>query len=325
MEEKQMLTINDYPEFEREGVNVIVGDSIGKNVTAAIRHGYNLSRTGEGNVLYIDTVETNKQLENSMRKVMGPPLPEDKILNHDPNEPTIYFETVHHGELAKQRYMILDYIRYKNVTSVIVNSWEFACNKFQDRQDVLFLFQELTEGVYINAASVLVYAQAPAKDPIAGMLQRGGLGKLAGMARMVTDIRVKSEVRRPMSEVGGGSPIRVGEKSSPTSDVRSRGREVGSLWSQMSEVINNFEVQNVDVEEVMTSDFGLQTSDFPMTSDIGHRTSDIPIELARMPIHQNSFSPDKKPYSSERNRAPVLNIDVLDKKEVTEVTKRYLL
>jgi len=173
-----------YPVFEREGVNLFVGASIGRNILTGIRHGYDISRSGNGNVLYLNVVQTNKQLNASIIEVLGPSSDEPR--EYDPKAPCIFFETIHQGELARRRAEIESYLQYKNVKTIIINSWEFASKNFQYREELLFFLQDLNEGYFESAgATVIIYVQSRKNEPTAGTLQRGGLGKLAAFARKV--------------------------------------------------------------------------------------------------------------------------------------------
>src|SRR6185369_5530717 len=85
------------------------------------------------------------------------------------------------------------------------------------REELLFFFQELTEGAsygQIGPVSVLVYAQMRKVKPEAGMLQRGGLGKLAAMARTVIHLpETEEEKALKTTEVSGTDSQSVSEVS----------------------------------------------------------------------------------------------------------------
>jgi hypothetical protein len=288
---KKIMNIetSPYPAFAEEAVNIIIGKSIGRNILSGIRHGFDISRSEEydGNVLYVNTVQTSKQLDESIAQVLGKPAEEpDSPL--PPDHRCIYFLTVHQGELARRKWDILEYIMYKKVKTVIINSWEWASKNFSYREELLFFFQELTEGTpygSLEPASVLIYSQMRKVNPEAGMLQRGGLGKLAAMAQRVINIVPQHEKADTAAK----------EKKSKTET------------------------------EAPTSDIGLQTSDLsPIpTSDLSPVQT---LDLSKMPIHQNNYSPDKPPIPETRtpkpapSRAPVLKNDVVENKEVAKAS-----
>src|SRR5690348_15577537 len=111
-----------YPEFEKDGVNIFIGSTIGRNILTGIRQGYDISRSGEhGNVLYLNMMQTRKQLNASIAEVLGPDSKEEK--EYDRNAPCIIFDTILQGELARKKWEILDYVHYKKVRTIIINSW----------------------------------------------------------------------------------------------------------------------------------------------------------------------------------------------------------
>src|SRR5438105_698041 len=175
-----------YPDFEREAVNLVVGQTIGRNILAGIRHGYDISRSGEGNVLYINTVQTHKQLDRSMNQVLGPGSEEITEWYNRREKPAIFFETILHGAVADHQALIEEYVQYKNVTTIIINSWELASKSYAYREELLYILQELTDGAPgLREVSVLVYLQKRKQIPEAGKLERGGAGKLAAIAQRV--------------------------------------------------------------------------------------------------------------------------------------------
>jgi hypothetical protein len=263
-----------HPAFTHEALNIMVGKSIGANVLSGLRHGYSISRSDSetGNVLYINTMQTTKQLNQSIEEALGGES-RDSDWFEDPGHRCIYFISVLQGELSlhSNKWEIINYIKLKNVRTIIINSWEWASKNYSLREDLQYFIQDLTQGDphrLIPAVSVLVYVQERKSRPEAGLAFRGGLGKLAGMAKQVINI---SDNEMSGTEISGTEISGTDFSPSERTEVRS------------TEEIHSTEEVSIIEEE--------------------HTKIPIHSEILRMPVHQNNYLPDKKPVIPDRSWA----------------------
>ncbi len=300
-------TTKNYPRFEREAVNIVLGESIGSNVFSGIRHGASITRSGEyGNVLYINTVQTSRQLGESIRKVLGA---ETKFGEKDKVNTgmSMYFETIHRGEVPRKAYDILEYVKWKGVKTIIINSWEFSSKNYQFREELYFMLIEMTEGhcsVDEGELTILVYAQSPSKIPEAGKAQRGGLGKLAGLAKAVIVLSEETE-----SVVDSRLSIAGQESESSGTDSQSVRQELDAVSGGL---------RDHPTEDSHPTEVDEELEEINVPTEVGP-SFPIPSTLAKMPIHMNNFVPSKEPLASAP-RMSVLNKQLPENKEVAEAS-----
>jgi len=203
-------------DFAKEELTILLGSTIGGNVRLSIAHANEIARTCEGNVLYINTVQPWRILRRNVRSVLGEFEADDNNAVIAAPGKSVYYFHCPLGELGEKQYQILDFVRYNNVRTIIVNSWEFAAKNYLHRERLVYAMQNLLDGdVSLPsdiALSILIYAQAPKTIPEAEKAHSGKLGKLAALAtRIIDNTPVKSEeqseVRGPMSEVGEESMV----------------------------------------------------------------------------------------------------------------------
>jgi hypothetical protein len=275
--------------LEQREVTLMLGISIGSNIGASIEHACQILASGKGgNVLYINTVQTHWKIADSIRKHV--PLPEQYIGDYYlPNERTsdrVFFMTTDTGELYKEKEKILNYMRDRNVKTVIINSWEFAGKSSRHREALLFLFRGINNGdpnpkynpdakeyepyfdYAYQPATVIVYAEALPNAPLAGKIHRGGFGKLAAIADQVISLE------EPI--VDSRWAIVDEEKSQRyvLSEV-----EGSKIESQNGKDQANSPSERTEVRSTVTTIEQLRK----------------PERLDRLPIHLNNYSPDKAP------------------------------
>ena len=175
--------------FAEKEVTIMLGDTTGSNIQASLSHAGQITKFNRlSTVLYINTVQTDRKLSESVRKIYNGspisggafPIDERKIV-HVLNSPA--------GELHKLREKIEGKIWEHSITTVIINSWEYASKNSRYREELIFMIKHLLEGNPDKEATnpfepqtVIVYGEKPSQTPIAGKIQRGGYGKLSGVA-----------------------------------------------------------------------------------------------------------------------------------------------
>jgi hypothetical protein len=165
--------------FNRNDLVLIIGESIGENCVNSIKLADELGRSGEfGKVLHLNTVQYIKHLNTNIRSVLGAGFDIDTSPDH------MMFLSSPCGNLSRQRKEVNYYTFDCNggIETLVINSFELAALSYRDREKLIgnILF-------WVNNfdLTVVIYAQRDRDVPVAGYRERGGFGRLAGVANVV--------------------------------------------------------------------------------------------------------------------------------------------
>ena len=189
------------PRIVPQNINLLLGSSTGSNIQASFAHAMELlSSNMPGSVLYINTVDNTRSMNTIARGYGLKPnrsglceIPSD--LCEIDYKHSIYIINLKRGDLHRLRDTIREHLYEGYIQYVIINSWEFAASSSRYREQAIFLLKDLTDGLdeKVNPVSVMVYAEQPPNEPVAQKIQRGGFGKLSGLAKGVESISLDEE------------------------------------------------------------------------------------------------------------------------------------
>jgi len=325
------------PRIVPQNINLLLGSSIGSNIHASLAHAKELLLTqAAGSVLYINTVDNTKSMkkiarDHGLKPNLSGLCQIDSYLCDIDYRHNIYIINLKRGDLHRLRDTIREHLYEGYIQYVIVNSWEFAASNSRYREQAIFLLKDLTDGLdeKVNPVSVMVYAETPPKETLAQKIQRGGFGKLSGLAKnvesilpdeeqfpdttsidelaelpevkeMAIDPRIGTEDEPGISEEEAYERFlkKVKKELSPE-EIQERDRRVyEELYGKTgeSEVRSpKSEVGEEDEESLLltTNDYELTTTpDMPVIQSPVTSIEELrptPVEISRMPIHQNSY------------------------------------
>ncbi|MDP4220055.1 MAG: hypothetical protein Q8916_13110 [Bacteroidota bacterium] len=182
--------------IKRGAVSLFMGNSTGTNITDSLRVAREIAHTlGRGKVLYINTVQTKRQLSASVAKLAGNPEKTQNILTSDPN---ILYLTSVAGMLSSMEEFVRKALD-RGVKFIIINSLEFSSKDYRRRDELIF---QIMQWMNSFGTGVLLFAESPRQAPRRGKIQRsGGAGKLAALAKtIVFSADPEDEYRMPEKE-----------------------------------------------------------------------------------------------------------------------------
>jgi len=164
--------------MKRGAVTLCLGSSTGANIKGSLQVADEIARViKRGKVLYLNTIQTKRQISDGFRKMLGLKIKESA----KPND-QIHCITTTVGHLANFEDAVVKSLQ-TGVRFVIINSLEFSSKDYRRRDDLIFQILEWTN---IFGVGVLVFAEASKTPPRPGKIQRGGAaGKLAAIARSI--------------------------------------------------------------------------------------------------------------------------------------------
>ncbi|HET9135821.1 MAG TPA: hypothetical protein VFO76_04225 [Candidatus Kapabacteria bacterium] len=203
----------DLFEFEQYGLTVYLGENIGDNAVTSMRHAYSLAKNRRfGEVIYLNTYQSEYKLDKTLAAAVSKHFTLEM-------QTTMQIISSTLGELANERGMMAKYLAGVRMESpvglspaksakkngvnpftgkepevemvlvrpkvIIINSWEFAAKDCRHRERLLFM---INEWVTVRGISVIIYAEDNNRTCRAGKLQRGGFGKLMGLADMIVSL-----------------------------------------------------------------------------------------------------------------------------------------
>jgi hypothetical protein len=143
--------------LKKSGLTVCVSESTGTNIALSIRTAEHIAKTSaQGNVLYINTVQTSRQLASSIRAHADPEFSEMT------KDPRITYESSPYGLILDEKYHYEAQIAKREITYVIINSWEFASKDYRRKGDLIFLLNRWMEKY---GMTVLVFAEKMKSAP----------------------------------------------------------------------------------------------------------------------------------------------------------------
>jgi hypothetical protein len=220
---------SDLFEFEQYGLTVYLGENIGDNAVTAMRHAYSLAKNRRfGEVMYLNTYQSEYKLDKTLAAAVS------KYFTLE-LQTTLSIVSSTLGELANERGKMAKHLAGFRVESpvglspsktvkkndvnpftgtapevemvlvrpkiIVINSWEFAAKDCRHRERLLFM---INEWITVRGISVIIYAEDNNRASKAGKLQRGGFGKLMGLADMIvslSDLEMERDTQQATNEV----------------------------------------------------------------------------------------------------------------------------
>lgn len=169
-------------DLNRKNLVLIIGDSIGENIDSSLVLARRLQseQTYGRRVLYVNTVQSAQVLGQRGKEVIGPEF-------RYRDEQGMDCRTLTRGSLSSvdEEVRAMFFGKYA-VRTVVINSWEFSAEDYRTRDRVVSM---LRRWVVEDGVQVIVFAQFRSAVPTVMKVQIGGIGKLAGLADGVFDIR----------------------------------------------------------------------------------------------------------------------------------------
>jgi hypothetical protein len=262
------------PAIAPQNITLLLGENIGLNIDASLAHTKELVSTDQhGAVLYLNTVQTARSMFESARSLGLEPDGSGFTIVGGRYCKQIYILNIERGDLHKAKDKIVRYLANCRIQYVVVNSWEFAARSSRYREEAVFFLKELTgeSSPEFEPVSVLVYAEELERKTRAQKIQRGGYGKLAGLAKKVECITIEQEFetdgeREDREEIITNYELGItnreaGLRSTDSQSAREKhsGTDFSPLNGQSEEATSDMQIHFAPV--------------FVPTSDIGRRTS----------------------------------------------------
>lgn len=169
----KQIEIDMLAESKKGLLTMCVGTGTGENIITSLQVAEKMAELDEtANILYINTVMTPRQLGSEIRRHI------DSDYSSETPNPQIRHVTLQPGKLNNAEIEIRTELG-KGVRYIIVNSLEFS-SRDSRRRDVL-LFQ-IMEWLLEFGIGVMVFCERSNSIASHGHIQRGGIGKYAGLA-----------------------------------------------------------------------------------------------------------------------------------------------
>jgi hypothetical protein len=181
--------INWLAEAEQGTLSVCVTYSTGRNIALSLKAAEHIAKKTElGNVLYINSVQTSRQLGASIRRYANPDF------TSETEDSRIIYESAPAGMLMDDMEEHEHYLESERVKYVIINCWEMASKDYRRKSDLIFT---LNRWMHEYGVTIIVFAESNKTSPEAGRIHRGmGIGKLALIAKQVRVFKKKEKENR---------------------------------------------------------------------------------------------------------------------------------
>jgi hypothetical protein len=101
------------------------------------------------------------------------------------------------GNLIGEREAIDQIVDEARIAVVILSGWEFASSSSRRRHRLLFYLRELMERENV---AVIIYAHS-AKNPVAGIIDHGGIGKLSFLAHSIAELDSSQSLEKSVKKM----------------------------------------------------------------------------------------------------------------------------
>jgi hypothetical protein len=175
------------------GLTLCMGEETGENITRSLAAAAALSRNlAHGPVLYINTIQTSRQLGNTMRAEIDPGFSSAKA------NPNLFFFTAPPGMLSSNSDRVEQFMEELGPKTIIINSLDLSSKDYRRKEELLFTVMGWL-GKY--DISIVIFSQLRKQIPKAGKIQYGGgVGKFAAIAEEIQVIEGKDEGGRMKDE-----------------------------------------------------------------------------------------------------------------------------
>jgi hypothetical protein len=140
------------------------------------------------------------------------------------------------GDLIGERDAIDNIISQARIGAIILCGWEFSSSTRRRKERLMFYLRELMTK---DDLSVTIYCHT-AIAPVAGMVDRGGVGKLCLLAHAVCEIdsamKLEPILKRPNTLVADNSELRAAEDS-----VQQLLNKVNELQGDGQKILRSYE------------------------------------------------------------------------------------
>jgi hypothetical protein len=106
----------------------------------------------------------------------------------------VNIQTLIRGNMYADRAKLFQIREELHTKVVIINGWEWSSKNWKLKEDLLFHLREITEDENV---AVIIYSQART-NPVRGRFDRGGIGKLAGIALSI--VRIEEDESEVLEE-----------------------------------------------------------------------------------------------------------------------------
>lgn len=122
------------------------------------------------------------------------------------------------------------------IRTVIISGWEWASDSWRKKERLFYFLRRIMEE---HDIAVIIYSQA-STHPVAGMHDRGGIGKLAMLAYTITDLKTITTLEevspKPPPIVATPSQMREAERSAQL--LANKINDLGAVVSHQSLVVS---------------------------------------------------------------------------------------
>jgi hypothetical protein len=189
--------INSIP-FRHGEITVVTSDHAEATMQHSARLANSVKETGL-NVLAINCGMSDRRFREHFYQAHG---------REAFKEPRCIIKSSVCGNLIGEREAIDQIVDEAKIAVVIISGWEFASSTSRRRQRLLFYLRELMERENV---AIIIYSHI-ANDPVAGMIDHGGLGKLSLLAYAIAEIDsskiLDDEIRKPAPLVATMAELR---------------------------------------------------------------------------------------------------------------------
>jgi hypothetical protein len=173
--------MNNHLNFTPGELTIYIGADARRNRDESLRQAGAICRDKQsGKVLYINTSFSTRKMAAASRKL---------ITDSEAASGKMLYYQVPLGELSWSWYEIKEMVKQHDIEHIIINSWEYGHKNYKSKEEIIFKLMPL-----MNAGvSLLIYSQANPETAFAGKIQRGGLGKLSGLADQIFKFKEPEE------------------------------------------------------------------------------------------------------------------------------------
>ncbi len=189
-------------EFHEAAITVYCGENARINTQESLKQAFGIVDSGNGNVLFVNTVFSTRKLYELARRICG-------SVEHD----GLHYRQVVMGDLHKYFSEFQELITAENIKTIVINSWEFSNKNYTYKEKALFQLKHYADALGVT---VLVYSQAKYACN-SGKIAHGGLGKLAVIADEIINIHT-NEIEKQERESAISSTRKINNLTYARSD-----------------------------------------------------------------------------------------------------------
>ncbi len=179
-------------EINKNDLILIIGESMGDNSRESLKLAHQLGSGGKhGQVLFINSYQRPHKFMLTLRQALGSGY---DIQNNRDNLTCLSSVA---GDLLNASTTIESKLK-DGVSTVLINGWELIARDSRLKEKLLYT---ILGWMHVYSITVILYAQKSSSIPKVGHLQRGGFGKLAGVADLVVkNYSDEPAIERPVNE-----------------------------------------------------------------------------------------------------------------------------